>query len=96
MRTLRHWAEWGDGRGRRGRVHGTRARWPPSGIPYASAGRDVGHDVRRSQKRLVLESCLRGNDGVLLTDEEDNYLDVPGKALARAGTGQHDKTVLVW
>ena len=31
------------------------------------------------QKRLVLESLLRGTDGVLLLDEPDNYLDVPGK-----------------
>jgi ATPase subunit of ABC transporter with duplicated ATPase domains len=31
------------------------------------------------QKRLVLESLLRGTDEVLLLDEPDNYLDVPGK-----------------
>ncbi|MDN5717785.1 MAG: ATP-binding cassette domain-containing protein, partial [Janibacter sp.] len=31
------------------------------------------------QKRLVLEYLLRGPDEVLLLDEPDNYLDVPGK-----------------
>ena len=31
------------------------------------------------QKRLVLEALLRGSDEVLLLDEPDNYLDVPGK-----------------
>ena len=31
------------------------------------------------QKRLVLEFLLRGPDQVLLLDEPDNYLDVPGK-----------------
>ena len=36
------------------------------------------------QKRLVLEFLLRGPDEVLLLDEPDNFLDVPGQALARA------------
>ena len=31
------------------------------------------------QKRLVLEALLRGPDEVLLLDEPDNFLDVPGK-----------------
>ena len=31
------------------------------------------------QKRLVLECLLRGPDEVLLLDEPDNFLDVPGK-----------------
>ena len=31
------------------------------------------------QKRLVLEALLRGPDEMLLLDEPDNYLDVPGK-----------------
>jgi ATPase subunit of ABC transporter with duplicated ATPase domains len=31
------------------------------------------------QKRLVLEALLRGPDDVLLLDEPDNFLDVPGK-----------------
>jgi ATPase subunit of ABC transporter with duplicated ATPase domains len=31
------------------------------------------------QKRLVLEALLRGPDELLLLDEPDNHLDVPGK-----------------
>ena len=31
------------------------------------------------QKRLALEALLRGPDEVLLLDEPDNFLDVPGK-----------------
>ena len=40
------------------------------------------------QKRLVLEALLRGPDEVLLLDEPDNYLDVPGQALARAAAAR--------
>ena len=50
------------------------------GIPYDQCRwRDVGTLSGGEQKRLVLESLLRGTDGVLLLDEPDNYLDVPGK-----------------
>ena len=35
------------------------------------------------QKRLVLEYLLAGPDQVLLLDEPDNFLDVPGQGLAR-------------
>ena len=34
------------------------------------------------QKRFALELLLRGTDEVLLLDEPDNFLDVPGQALA--------------
>ena len=41
--------------------------------------RDVTSLSGGEQKRLVLEALLRGPDNVLLLDEPDNYLDVPGK-----------------
>jgi energy-coupling factor transporter ATP-binding protein EcfA2 len=47
------------------------------------------------QKRLVLESLLRGNDGVLLLDEPDNYLDVPGKRWLEQQLASTPKTVLL-
>lgn len=47
------------------------------------------------QKRLVLEALLRGPDEVLLLDEPDNYLDVPGKRWLEARLAQTDKTVLL-
>jgi ATPase subunit of ABC transporter with duplicated ATPase domains len=47
------------------------------------------------QKRLVLESLLRGTDGVLLLDEPDNYLDVPGKRWLEHQLATTAKTVLL-
>ncbi len=47
------------------------------------------------QKRLVLEFLLRGPDEVLLLDEPDNYLDVPGKIWLEERIRESDKTVLM-
>jgi ATPase subunit of ABC transporter with duplicated ATPase domains len=46
------------------------------------------------QKRLALEALLRGPDQVLLLDEPDNYLDVPGKRWLEAALAESVKTVL--
>ncbi|MCP2261171.1 ATPase components of ABC transporters with duplicated ATPase domains [Streptoalloteichus tenebrarius] len=46
------------------------------------------------QKRLVLEALLRGPDEVLLLDEPDNYLDVPGKQWLEERIRETPKTVL--
>jgi ATPase subunit of ABC transporter with duplicated ATPase domains len=46
------------------------------------------------QKRLVLEALLRGPADVLLLDEPDNYLDVPGKQWLEEQLRQTQKTVL--
>ena len=47
------------------------------------------------QKRLVLELLLRGPATVLLLDEPDNYLDVPGKTWLEQQLRQTPKTVLL-
>ena len=47
------------------------------------------------QKRLVLEALLRGPAEVLLLDEPDNYLDVPGKLWLEEQLAQTRKTVLL-
>ncbi|MFA1544118.1 ATP-binding cassette domain-containing protein [Actinomadura monticuli] len=47
------------------------------------------------QKRLVLEALLRGPDEVLLLDEPDNYLDVPGKEWLAGRLRATSKTVLL-
>jgi ATPase subunit of ABC transporter with duplicated ATPase domains len=47
------------------------------------------------QKRVVLESLLRGKDEVLLLDEPDNYLDVNGKLWLEAQLAATPKTVLL-
>ncbi|MCU0283004.1 MAG: ATP-binding cassette domain-containing protein [Candidatus Nanopelagicales bacterium] len=47
------------------------------------------------QKRVVLEALLRGPDEVLLLDEPDNYLDVPGKMWLEQRLRETTKTVLL-
>ena len=46
------------------------------------------------QKRLALELLLRSDDDVLLLDEPDNYLDVPGKEWLTEALRAAKKTVL--
>ncbi|MGW1679737.1 ABC-F family ATP-binding cassette domain-containing protein [Saccharopolyspora sp. NPDC002376] len=46
------------------------------------------------QKRLALEALLRGPDQVLLLDEPDNYLDVPGKQWLEEQIRETTKSVL--
>jgi ATPase subunit of ABC transporter with duplicated ATPase domains len=65
------------------------------GVPYERARwREVRTLSGGEQKRLVLEALLRGPDEVLLLDEPDNYLDVPGKRWLEEQLGATRKTVL--
>ncbi|WP_411135138.1 ABC-F family ATP-binding cassette domain-containing protein [Streptomyces sp. C10] len=65
------------------------------GMPYEKAQwRQVRTLSGGEQKRLVLESLLRGTDEVLLLDEPDNYLDVPGKRWLEEQLRETRKTVL--
>jgi ATPase subunit of ABC transporter with duplicated ATPase domains len=65
------------------------------GIPYERAkNRDVTTLSGGEQKRLVLEALLRGPDEVLLLDEPDNFLDVPGKRWLEGRLAESPKTVL--
>ncbi|GHC40469.1 ABC-F family ATP-binding cassette domain-containing protein [Streptomyces cinnamoneus] len=74
------------------------------GLPFSTAQhRDVATLSGGEQKRLVLEALLRGPAELLLLDEPDNYLDVPGKRwleeqLLRTRKGvllvTHDREVL--
>lgn len=65
------------------------------GIPYEKAQwRKASTLSGGEQKRLVLESLLRGTDEVLLLDEPDNYLDVPGKRWLEERLRETKKTVL--
>ncbi|CAB4887538.1 unannotated protein [freshwater metagenome] len=57
--------------------------------------RPVGTLSGGEQKRVVLEYLLRGNDDVLLLDEPDNYLDVPGKLWLEDQLRSTPKTVLL-
>ncbi|MFJ6671678.1 ABC-F family ATP-binding cassette domain-containing protein [Actinosynnema sp. NPDC091369] len=66
------------------------------GLPFAEAAdRPVATLSGGEQKRLVLEALLRGPDDVLLLDEPDNYLDVPGKQWLERELAASRKTILV-
>ena len=66
------------------------------GIPYSRARyRDLASLSGGEQKRLALEALLRGPDEVLLLDEPDNYLDVPGKRWLEDRLRETAKTVLL-
>ena len=89
-------AEWGEAGGYDAEVHWDTCCIAAFGIPYDRCRwRDVSTLSGGEQKRLVLESLLRGPDGVLLLDEPDNYLDVPGKRWLEQQLADTPKTVLV-
>lgn len=65
------------------------------GLPYDRARHRLLTTLSGGeQKRLVLEYLLRGPDQVLLLDEPDNYLDVPGKIWLEDRIRESAKTVL--
>ncbi len=65
------------------------------GVPYDRAKyRELRSLSGGEQKRLVLEFLLRGPDQVLLLDEPDNFLDVPGKIWLEQRMRESDKTIL--
>jgi ATPase subunit of ABC transporter with duplicated ATPase domains len=65
------------------------------GIPFDNCRwREVKTLSGGEQKRLVLEALLRGPDEVLMLDEPDNYLDVPGKRWLEEQLNATQKTVL--
>ena len=66
------------------------------GIAYDQAKwREVNTLSGGEQKRLALELLVRGPDEVLLLDEPDNYLDVPGKRWLEEQLRATQKTVLL-
>jgi ATPase subunit of ABC transporter with duplicated ATPase domains len=65
------------------------------GVPYDNCKyRELASLSGGEQKRLALECLLRGPDQVLLLDEPDNYLDVPGKRWLEERLIETRKTVL--
>ncbi len=65
------------------------------GMPFERAQwRKVTTLSGGEQKRVVLEALLRGPEEVLLLDEPDNYLDVPGKRWLEDELIASPKTVL--
>jgi ATPase subunit of ABC transporter with duplicated ATPase domains len=89
-------AEWGEAGGYQAEVHWDACSVAALGIGYDQCRwRAVSTLSGGEQKRLVLESLLRGTDGVLLLDEPDNYLDVPGKRWLERQLAATAKTVLL-
>ncbi|MDQ6522675.1 ATP-binding cassette domain-containing protein [Nocardioides sp. LHD-245] len=65
------------------------------GVPYDRAKyRELRTLSGGEQKRLVLEYLLAGPEEVLLLDEPDNFLDVPGKIWLEQRIAASDKTIL--
>ena len=89
-------ADWGDAGGYDAEVHFDSCCTAALGVPYERCQwREVATLSGGEQKRLVLESLLRGKDEVLLLDEPDNYLDVPAKLWLEQQLAATPKTVLL-
>ncbi len=96
MRYAAALAEWGDAGGYDAEVHWDSCCTAALGVPYEQCRwREVRTLSGGEQKRLVLESLLRDKTEVLLLDEPDNYLDVPGKLWLEQQLAATPKTVLL-
>jgi ATPase subunit of ABC transporter with duplicated ATPase domains len=88
--------DWGDAGGYQSEVLWDACCTAALGVPYERCRwRDTSTLSGGEQKRLVLEALLRGPDEVLLLDEPDNYLDVPGKRWLEEQLTATPKTVLL-
>ena len=88
-------ADWGDAGGYETEVVWDVCTTAALGVPYDRCSHRMLHTLSGGeQKRLALEALLRGPDEVLLLDEPDNYLDVPGKRWLEAALADSPKTVL--
>src|SRR5206468_1447773 len=96
MRYAAALAEWGDAGGYDAEVMWDACCMAALGVGYERCRwREVGTLSGGEQKRLVLEALLRGPAEVLLLDEPDNYLDVPGKRWLEQQLASTPKTVLL-
>jgi ATPase subunit of ABC transporter with duplicated ATPase domains len=88
-------AEWADAGGYDVEVVWDVCTTAALGLPFDRAKhRDLPTLSGGEQKRLVLEFLLRGPDEVLLLDEPDNFLDVPGKRWLEERINESPKTIL--
>ena len=95
MRYAEALAGWGDAAG-----YDAEVQWDTVTVAALGASydrwkyRDIGTLSGGEQKRLALEALMQGPDEVLLLDEPDNYLDVPGKRWLESRLLGTPKTVL--
>ena len=88
-------SDWGDAGGYDAEVTWDVCTTAALGMPFDACQYRLLHTLSGGeQKRLALEALLRGPDEVLLLDEPDNYLDVPGKRWLEAALADTAKTVL--
>ena len=88
-------AQWGDAGGYDAQVTWDTVTVAALGVPLDGCKyRELSTLSGGEQKRLALEALLRGPDQVLLLDEPDNYLDVPGKRWLEERLLETRKTVL--
>lgn len=89
-------ADWGDIGGYAAEVAWDATTTAALGLPFADARwRKVATLSGGEQKRLVLQDLLSSRSDVLLLDEPDNYLDVPGKEWLEGALAEARKTVLL-
>jgi len=89
-------ASWGEAGGYDAEVLWDTVTVAALGVPYDRAQfRSVATLSGGEQKRLVLEALLLGREQVLLLDEPDNYLDVPGKRWLEERLASCGKAVLL-
>lgn len=88
--------EWGEAGGYQAEVLWDTVTVAALGVPFDRARfREVRTLSGGEQKRVVLEALLRGSEQVLLLDEPDNYLDVPGKRWLESRLAETGKAVLL-
>jgi ATPase subunit of ABC transporter with duplicated ATPase domains len=96
LRYAKALTDWGDAGGYDAEVVWDACCVAALGAPYdRTRYREVKTLSGGEQKRLVLEALFRGTDEVLLLDEPDNYLDVPGKLWLEERLLETRKTVLL-
>jgi ATPase subunit of ABC transporter with duplicated ATPase domains len=88
-------AAWGEAGGYGAEVEFDTAAAAALGLPWHRVrDRPVATLSGGEQKRFALELLLRGPDEVLLLDEPDNFLDVPGKHWLEQRLAESPKSVL--
>ncbi|MER5767969.1 ABC-F family ATP-binding cassette domain-containing protein [Streptomyces sp. NPDC001985] len=95
MRYAQALSDWAEARGYESETVWDMCTMAALGVPYERAQwRELRTLSGGEQKRLALEALLRGPEEVLLLDEPDNYLDVPGKRWLEERLKETRKTVL--
>ncbi|MCU1633138.1 MAG: transporter [Micrococcaceae bacterium] len=88
-------ADWGDAGGYELETTWDEVTMAALGVPFDRAQYRAASSLSGGeQKRLVLEALFSGPDQLLLLDEPDNYLDVPGKRWLEAKLRDSKKSVL--